>query len=224
MRKPELATDPDRYRTLDEGPEVEIEIKIKGSRFLGCAFSIDSVDSAAARLAALRRRYHDATHHCSAWRLGRPEDAQERFDDDGEPSGSAGAPILAAIRGAGLVDALCVVTRYFGGTKLGTGGLVRAYGEAAREALSAAPQRWVERVETLRIALPYDALGALEATLSREGAFLRGVERKFEPEPELVLTVLSSRSESLVEALVEATAGRARVSRESESCGPGGSS
>ena len=127
------APDPDRYLSLETGDE--IESKVKGSRFLGQAFRADSEDEAGRRLAEVRRKYHDASHHVWALRTGPPEDCRERSDDDGEPSRTAGAPILAVLQGSGLHDALVIVTRWFGGTKLGPGGLIRAYSAAARAAL-----------------------------------------------------------------------------------------
>src|SRR5690606_18787347 len=136
-----MSAQADRYRSLENGPEAET--RVRGSRFLGQAFRISSLEESAAAIAIIRRGYHDATHHCWALRLGPPETPFERSDDDGEPSGTAGAPILAVLRRAELFDALVVVTRSCGGTKLGTGGLARGYGEAARAALTAAPERFV---------------------------------------------------------------------------------
>ena len=112
-------TDPDLYKVLGNGPETEI--KIKGSRFLGQAFHAPDLETGRKRLETVRKKYHGATHHCWAARVGEPGRVEERSDDDGEPSGTAGAPILAALRGGELHDGLVVVTRYFGGVKLGTG-------------------------------------------------------------------------------------------------------
>jgi putative IMPACT (imprinted ancient) family translation regulator len=114
------------------------ELRVRGSSFLAWAAPAESEERAREVLAERQKRFFDATHNCSAWRL---RGGVYRAHDAGEPSGSAGAPILAAIDGAGLVDCMVVVTRYFGGTKLGVGGLVRAYGEAAAAALAVAPKR-----------------------------------------------------------------------------------
>ena len=201
--------DPDALRGTETGPEVEH--RVQGSRFVGQAFAAGTVEDAREQLAAVRRRYHDATHHGSAWRVGHGPDPEERFDDDGEPSGTTGLPILQALRRADRTDALVVVTRWFGGTKLGTGGLARAYGEAARLAVEAAEERviWLER--TLRVRFAYDDLGAVEGILARSGDALRHVERIFDPEPGLVLTVKASRAEALAAQFVETTAGRAEI-------------
>ena len=109
----------------------------------------------------------DATHHCSAGRL---RGGVSRANDAGEPSGSAGAPILAAIEGAGLVDTMVIVTRWYGGTKLGVGGLVRAYGEAAALALEGAPRRVGTIAVRLRVAYPYAHTAAVMRALERAGA------------------------------------------------------
>ena len=116
----------------------------------------------------------DASHHCSAWRL---HGGVWRVNDAGEPSGSAGAPILAAIDGAGLMDCAVVVTRWFGGTKLGVGGLVRAYGEAASEALAAAPRRLAIPAVRLLARYPYEHTAAVMRALDRAGA--RVIEHGF---------------------------------------------
>jgi len=198
----------DRYSCLGDGPR--IELKVKGSRFLGQAFAVRDEAEAMRRLDALRRREYDATHHCWALRVGEPEQLLERFDDDGEPSGSAGRPILGALLREKLSDGLVVVTRYFGGTKLGTGGLVRAYGEAAAEAIAQAPHHIRHLTATLRVACSFDDLGTVEATLHRFADVIRAVEREFDPTPRLRLSVLRSRAPALRAQLVEDSAGRVR--------------
>jgi len=143
--------------------EARAEIREKGSRFL--AVIVPAADEAAAKaaLAALVRRYPDATHHCWAWRLGAPP--RERSSDAGEPAGTAGVPILQVLRGAGLSDVLAVVARWFGGTKLGKGGLARAYAAATRAALAALPV--VTRVPIVRVtvSVPFVRVGAVKRLL-----------------------------------------------------------
>jgi uncharacterized YigZ family protein len=109
------------------------EIKVKGSRFIASIIPVTSKEEAEEEYNILRKKYYNATHNCFAWRIS---ENLWRYSDDGEPSGTAGKPILQAIEGAGLYEILCVVTRYYGGTKLGTGGLIRAYGEAAQKAIN----------------------------------------------------------------------------------------
>src|SRR5215213_8216716 len=136
------------------------EIREKGSRFLAWIGPAAGEDAAKAALDGLARQYPDASHHCWAWRLGSPP--RERSSDAGEPSGTAGVPILQVLRGAGLSDVMAVVVRWFGGTKLGKGGLARAYAAAAREALPQLPV--VVRVPTVLLALriPYEKVGAVK--------------------------------------------------------------
>lgn len=140
------------------------ETRVLGSRFLALALPVQDEEAARAALEARQREMFDATHHCSAWRL---HDGAWRASDAGEPGGSAGPPILAAIDGAGVADCAVIVTRYYGGTKLGVGGLVRAYGEAAALALAAAPRR--AAVEALRVRLRYG--------YEHTSAVMRAVER-----------------------------------------------
>jgi uncharacterized YigZ family protein len=125
----------DTYHTIARRSTVET--KIRGSRFHADAVPVEDRTAAEAVLEETRKRFYDATHHCYAYRLG-PGGEAYRIHDDGEPGNSAGRPILAAIDHHSLTNVIVVVTRWFGGTKLGVGGLVRAYGEAAAGALTAA--------------------------------------------------------------------------------------
>ena len=139
------------------------ELREKGSKFLAYLAPATGEAEVKAVLAALAARHPDASHHCWASRLGWPP--RERRDDAGEPGGTAGPPILRALQGAGVSDAVLVVVRWFGGTKLGKGGLVRAYGGAAREALATAalvPRLLRQEVE---LAMPYAHLGAVQRLL-----------------------------------------------------------
>ena len=103
-------------------------LKEKGSKFIGSAFHVQDEPSAKMKLDTVRKKFHDATHNCWAYRVGQGDKIIGLSGDDGEPSGSAGAPMLSVITGAELTNLIVIVTRYFGGTKLGVGGLIRAYG------------------------------------------------------------------------------------------------
>jgi uncharacterized YigZ family protein len=179
--------------------EGRAEIREKGSRFL--AFVLPAADEAAARslLADLAQRHPDATHHCWAWRLGLP--ARERSSDAGEPAGTAGVPILQVLRGAGLSDVLAVVVRWFGGTKLGKGGLARTYAAAVREALAGLPVAC--RVPMARIALevPYERVGAVKRLIRPPEVELEGEE--YGETARLVLSVQEDRRDALREALAD---------------------
>jgi uncharacterized YigZ family protein len=122
----------DVYQTI-EGPAEGI-YREKGSKFLAFAYPVSGEEDIRKRIEELRKQFHDARHHCYAWRLGADMDSY-RVNDDGEPSGSAGQPIFGQIRSRNLTQVLVVVVRYFGGTLLGVGGLIHAYRSAAEEAL-----------------------------------------------------------------------------------------
>lgn len=141
------------FLTLDE-PSQGL-YKEKGSKFLAFAYPVRSEEEIKEKLTALRKEYYDARHHCYAWILG-PEKLQFRANDDGEPNHSAGDPILGQIRSKNLTNVLIVVVRYFGGTKLGVGGLIAAYKAAAEDALSNAST--VEEEVRLRMewSFPYE--------------------------------------------------------------------
>ncbi|HEY0510354.1 MAG TPA: YigZ family protein [Thermoanaerobaculia bacterium] len=179
--------------------ESRAEIREKGSRFL--AVIGPAVDEAAAKafLAGLERELPDATHHCWAWRLGSPP--RERAADAGEPAGTAGMPILQVLRGAGLADAMAVVARWFGGTRLGKGGLARAYAAAVREALQGLPV--ASRVPTARLAVevPYEKVGAVKRLLRPPEIELAAEE--YGAAARLVLAVHEERLPALREALAE---------------------
>jgi uncharacterized YigZ family protein len=179
--------------------ESRAEIREKGSRFLAVIGPAADEAAAKAALAELARRYPDATHHCWAWRIGEPP--RERSADAGEPAGTAGVPILQVLRGAGLSDVLAVVVRWFGGTKLGKGGLARAYAAAVREALPGLPV--VARVPTVRLAVevPYERVGAVKRLIRPPEVELEREE--YGAAARLVLVVQEERREALLESLAE---------------------
>ncbi len=148
----------DTYNSI--GAPSEGLFKDLGSRFIARAYPVESEDEVRDIVAALRKEYHDARHHCYAYRLGL-DGAQWRAADDGEPAGSAGRPILGQIDSAGLSDVLVVVIRYFGGIKLGIPGLIRAYKSSTADALAQA--RVVEKVagRWYRLNFPYASLPAV---------------------------------------------------------------
>ncbi len=132
----------------------------KKSRFLSLIQPAETSAQAKEALEKIRSQYPDANHHCWAWRLGNPP--LERSSDDGEPAGTAGLPMLQVLRGAPVSDLLAVVVRWFGGVKLGKGGLVRAYGDATRLALETLPIYRRVPTSLLRVELPYGHLGAIK--------------------------------------------------------------
>ncbi len=179
--------------------ESRAEIREKGSRFLAVIGPAADEAAAKAVLSSLQREFADATHHCWAWRLGSPP--RERSSDAGEPAGTAGVPILQVLRGAGLSDALAVVVRWFGGVKLGKGGLARAYAAAAREALQGLPV--AVRVPRARLAVevPYEKVGAVKRLLRPPEIELESEE--YGAAARLVLAVHEERLAALREALAD---------------------
>lgn len=146
------------------------EVVDRGSRFLAHVERAADEEAARAVVEAARSRHHDARHHCSAYVVGPPGPHQvQRAHDDGEPSGTAGAPMLEVLTGRDLSDVVVVVTRWFGGTLLGAGGLVRAYADAAREAVDAAGVVARERRELMRVELPHAEAGRIENALRSSG-------------------------------------------------------
>lgn len=151
------------YKTVYTGGSGEITEK--KSRFLAEIIPVSSEEEAMEFLEKIKKIYWDARHHCWAYVIGR-NPATERMSDDGEPAGTAGKPILEVIRGAGLTDVFVVVTRYFGGTLLGTGGLVRAYTAAARTALENADIITRRYGFCLKITTDYTKLGKIQYLLA----------------------------------------------------------
>lgn len=138
--------------------ESRVETRAGNSRFIATVASAFSVDEARAFIARIKVEFADATHNVPAYVIGHGQATIAHCHDDGEPSGTAGRPMLAVLQGSGLGDVVVIVTRYFGGTKLGTGGLVRAYGDAAREVLAAVPKAEKVATVTAMAELPYTLL------------------------------------------------------------------
>ncbi len=184
------------------------EIEVKRSRFRCRVARVGSEDAARAVVADERRAYGTAGHHCSAFVLG-PDAATVRSSDDGEPSGTAGPPILDALRGAGLSDVVAVVSRWFGGTLLGTGGLVQAYGDATRAALQVSGRRRRELRHRLAVTIDFGAAGRLEDLLRREAT---GVAVVYGPVGATLTAAAPARSVERLRALImTATSGDAAV-------------
>lgn len=170
-----------RALRLSAGPDIAGEYEEKRSRFVAVLRRCDDEDAARALVADLRRAHPAARHHCSAFLVDVPGSSRiERSNDDGEPSGTAGTPMLEVLRGSGMTGVSAVVVRWFGGTKLGTGGLVRAYGAAVSRAVDEAwragrvmevtrTPAWVARID-------HAVAGGLEGAVRAAGAQVLGVE------------------------------------------------
>jgi uncharacterized YigZ family protein len=164
------------YLTIARDGEAEIEVK--RSRFRVTLQRVATEEAARALVERLRKQHWDARHHCSAFRLGPPPQPVERSNDDGEPAGTAGAPMLEVLRGhdgGGVSDVVAVVTRWFGGTLLGAGGLVRAYSDAVRAGLDEVGTLRRELVREFTVDVEHDAAGRLETDLRSQGVVVLDV-------------------------------------------------
>ena len=183
--------------------------KVKGSRFIGVAAPARSADEACALAEELWAQHPNARHVCWAYRgEGRDE---LRWADDGEPTGTAGRPILSVIEGSGLSWVTVAVVRYFGGTKLGTGGLARAYSEAASEVLKRAERVELSPKVDLRIKLSYPYEGGAQRLITSWEGQLQ--EARYEAEVELWVTLDASRVDQALVELSELSLGSAQVER-----------
>jgi uncharacterized YigZ family protein len=166
------------YTTLAQGPGFRHELEIRRSRFITVLRRAETEETARGLVSELRREFHDARHHCSAFILG-PDRGVQRSSDDGEPSGTAGLPMLEALAkretmpgAADLSDVSAVVVRYFGGILLGAGGLVRAYSESVSSALSLVPMVRRSRLRICSVEVPHAAAGRLENDLRAAGTVM----------------------------------------------------
>jgi uncharacterized YigZ family protein len=201
----------DHYIALAES--AEFRHKIERSEFLGIAFPVATEEAFFAELQRIEKRHFDATHHCWAFRLRE----RSRSSDAGEPSGTAGKPILSAIEGASLVEAGVVVVRWYGGVKLGTGGLSRAYRETAAATLRNA--KFVDRYDyaRFRVVVPFDMLNQAYRLVDPPNVVL--VEERFAEENVFDFDVRRSRAEDFCRTLAER---RLQLVTPSVSEGPGG--
>jgi uncharacterized YigZ family protein len=179
-------------------------LEVKHSRFFAHATPVATPGAALAFLAQVAD--HDATHNCWAYRIG----GDYRSSDDGEPAGTAGRPILAAIDGQGFDQVMVVVTRWYGGIKLGAGGLVRAYGGAAAECLRTASRQPLIAMATLELHAGFDDIGAVHAALTLHGAEKRA-ETFLANGVRLQLSLPADRLDALKARLRDATRDRVRI-------------
>lgn len=178
----------------------------KRSRFLGLVQPIGSEDEARAVIAACKKQYHDARHNCWCYLL---RDGTERYSDDGEPQGTAGIPMLEVFRRAGVTNAVCVVTRYFGGVLLGTGGLLRAYTAAAADALSDAGISEVRRWLACEVSTPYALYEPVRAAVAALGGVVQ--ETQYAAAVTLCALLPEEAGEAFAAQVRDLTAGRCAV-------------
>jgi uncharacterized YigZ family protein len=189
--------------------DTDAKIEVKRSRFLCTLRRVEHEAAARGLVEQLRKEHWDARHHCSAFVLGPPPQPVERSSDDGEPAGTAGAPMLEVLRGRGVSDVAAVVTRWFGGTLLGTGGLARAYADAVRTALDQAGtlRRTLVREHLLR--LDHAQAGRVESELRARGVAVLGAT--YDAQVELRIGVPAEADATLEGLVAEVTGGAAET-------------
>ena len=192
------------YNVIKENGESEIVVT--KSRFIGNLVSVSSASEAEEFITSIRKKYNDARHNCWAYIVMDGDMIINKCSDDGEPSGTAGRPILSIMEGAGLVNAVCTVTRYFGGVLLGTGGLVRAYSDAASQALENADVSPIRRGQYITFTCEYQDEGGIRRLLESEDFAITdsGYTDK------VTITVLGpeEKADSLMGRITDMTGGR----------------
>ena len=194
----------EEWYTLSKIAHVSIEEK--KSIFIADAAPVSSAEEAQAFLSDVKKKYPDARHHVFAWRTG-SNDILQRYSDDGEPSGTAGLPVLDVLRKNNIDDAILVVTRYFGGVLLGTGGLVRAYGKAAFMALTEAEPTICRICELYHVMISYSYLERLRFALQKAGYIVE--EPQFGMDPVLPVCCQIGQQDTLMHICMDMTAGQA---------------
>lgn len=202
----------EEYRAIISGGVGEIIEK--KSRFIGYTAPAESEEVAAAFIDSIRKKHYDARHNCFAYSLGTDKQPLERCSDDGEPQGTAGKPILEVIKGSGIRNICIVVTRYFGGTLLGTGGLVRAYTEAARAGIAASQIHTVRSLTEAKMEFGYTELGRLNYLIEQTDAVIAGTE--YTDTVTMTVRVYTPVYEAFVRQVTETTGGTVEVVRLAE--------
>lgn len=183
----------------------QIQIKVRGSRFVAESFGVGGEEEARGIIERVQRKSHDATHHCYAYRVG-IDGRHLRTNDDGEPSGTAGQPILQQIDARSLTNTLTIVTRYFGGTKLGRGGLIRAYGDAASQSLDAAGARTHYLYRRYHIRFGFDDTAPAMHLIESIGGLMH--DTSYSEETRLTVDIRASRAAEFERRFVEMLGGR----------------
>ncbi|MBQ1868434.1 YigZ family protein [Selenomonas sp.] len=203
------------YRTIEETDDsIETLYEIQKSKFITHLRHVDSEEEARAFIQTMKKKYFDARHNCSAYVLGENADKQ-KSNDDGEPGGTGGNPILEVIKKNGLTNVVVVVTRYFGGIKLGAGGLIRAYSHAAVLGIEAATILAMTPFIKLDAAVSYDLLATVEHWMRQNE--IRSLEADYAENVILHLLIEPAQLESVEAALTDLTAGRISLTAGDES-------
>ena len=201
----------EKYKTVYQGGEGEtVE---KKSRFIATVIPVKTEEEAIAFIESMKKKYWNATHNCSAYVIGEQFQIQ-RCSDDGEPSQTAGKPMLDVLMGEGLMDVCAVVTRYFGGTLLGTGGLVRAYSGAVKEGLANAQILEKKQGVRMEVITDYNGVGKIQYLAAQEG--IDTLDSQYTDKVVFIFLVPGEQEESFKAKLVESTNGRAVIRTDGE--------
>lgn len=196
----------DSYITLVKGGEGEITEK--KSRFIGMSHPVSTEEEAYAFIESVRKKHYDARHNCFAFSVGE-DNPMLRFSDDGEPQGTAGKPMLEVINGSGIHNICIVVTRYFGGVLLGTGGLVRAYTDAAKAAVAASETKLMQRIFPVEIMINYTDMGKLQYILNERRINI--YDTVFEDNVIFKAEIPVGKKDEIINEITEATSARAVI-------------
>ncbi|UCG61456.1 MAG: YigZ family protein [Candidatus Zixiibacteriota bacterium] len=201
----------DTYHTI--ATESVSEIKVKGSRFIARTRLASTVEEARSQLEEIRKQEHAATHNCYAYIVGVPkENARFKRSDDGEPGGTAGKPIYDVINGSKVTNLLLVVTRYFGGTKLGSGGLVKAYSESAGLALAKSGVKENFITDHLRVEIDFSIYDSLKKVAHRHGAI--ETQADYSDRVALDYQIRQSRTAQFMAEINELSKGQAKIEKD----------
>ena len=199
----------DSYLTVKK--KARANLKVKDSKFTATVKPVKTEEEALEFIEEVSKEFYDATHNVSAFKVGFGDKAIKRYDDDGEPSQSSGPPVLQAIEGNDLTNVAVVVTRYFGGTKLGYGGLVRAYGDSAQVGLKEAEVREMTRYYLVKIEVPYDRMGNVVNEIQSGIGQIKDTE--YSNDGVAVLAdLLPTYYEGFKKKMVDVTRGKAKIS------------
>ncbi|MDE6388781.1 MAG: YigZ family protein [Lachnospiraceae bacterium] len=201
-----LSHEHEPYKIIEYGGTAEIEEK--KSRFIAHVAAAGTEEEALAFIEATKKQFWDARHNCYAYLLGE-QGQMMRFSDDGEPTGTAGRPILEVLTGSGIRNVVVIVTRYFGGTLLGTGGLVRAYTKAAQAGIAASDVRQMSYGYGLTIVTDYNGIGKIQYLIGQRGILAE--ETDYAEQVTVRITVPYEDKDAVIKEITEATAGRAGI-------------
>ncbi|EQB37490.1 hypothetical protein M948_02795 [Virgibacillus sp. CM-4] len=184
------------------------EIIIQKSRFIGYVKRVETEQEAQAFIQGIKKKHHDATHNCSAYLIGEHDQIQ-KANDDGEPSGTAGVPILEVLKKQQLKDTVVVVTRYFGGIKLGAGGLIRAYGNTTTQAIKTTGVIQRQRMQGFSITVDYTLSGKLEHALRQSEHIVETIN--YSDKVEFIVYVTIGEEHTFKEMIIELTSDQATI-------------